>query len=56
MELAFEFIKHKGGLTTETNYPYRAADATCNAAKVCISCTYFSGIHISNALWMHLHS
>ncbi|KAM2557864.1 hypothetical protein TB2_014936 [Malus domestica] len=33
MELAMEFIKQKGGLTTETNYPYRAADSTCNVAK-----------------------
>ncbi|KAL6182541.1 PREDICTED: vignain [Fragaria vesca subsp. vesca] len=33
MELAFEFIKQRGGLTTETNYPYKATDSKCNAAK-----------------------
>ncbi|KAM1981741.1 hypothetical protein ACFX15_038194 [Malus domestica] len=33
MELAMEFIKQKGGLTAETNYPYGAADSTCNVAK-----------------------
>ncbi|XP_050377825.1 vignain [Argentina anserina] len=33
MEVAFEIIKQKGGLTTETNYPYRATDSNCNSAK-----------------------
>ncbi|PQQ21770.1 vignain-like [Prunus yedoensis var. nudiflora] len=33
MELAFQFIKQNGGLTTETNYPYRAEDSKCNVAK-----------------------
>lgn len=47
MELAFEFIKQNGGLTTETNYPYRAENSKCNVAKVYILCTYFSGIDIS---------
>uniref|UniRef100_A0A803P8Q9 Vignain n=1 Tax=Cannabis sativa TaxID=3483 RepID=A0A803P8Q9_CANSA len=33
MEYAFEFIKKRGGLTTETHYPYKAEDGTCDAAK-----------------------
>ncbi|GAV62544.1 Peptidase_C1 domain-containing protein/Inhibitor_I29 domain-containing protein, partial [Cephalotus follicularis] len=33
MEIAFEFIKEKGGLTTETNYPYQAEDGSCDASK-----------------------
>lgn len=34
MEYAFEFIKQKGGITTENNYPYKAEDGTCDASKV----------------------
>lgn len=34
MEYAFEFIKQKGGITTETNYPYKAEDGTCDSRKV----------------------
>ncbi|GMH23438.1 hypothetical protein Nepgr_025281 [Nepenthes gracilis] len=34
MELAFEFIKEKGGLTTEDNYPYKAEDGTCDDKKL----------------------
>jgi len=34
MELAFEFIKKKGGITTEQNYPYKATDGKCDASKV----------------------
>ena len=37
-EYAFEFIKRKGGINTETNYPYKAADGTCDASMVYISC------------------
>ncbi|XP_060967233.1 vignain isoform X3 [Cannabis sativa] len=33
MEYAFEFIKKRGGLTTETHYPYKAEDGTCDATK-----------------------
>lgn len=33
MELAFEFIKKNGGITTEQNYPYEAEDMSCNANK-----------------------
>ncbi|KAK7291578.1 hypothetical protein RIF29_06839 [Crotalaria pallida] len=33
MEYAFEFIKQNGGITTETNYPYKAADGTCDTSK-----------------------
>ncbi|KAK7350672.1 hypothetical protein VNO77_09534 [Canavalia gladiata] len=34
MEYAFEFIKQKGGITTERNYPYAAKEGTCDASKV----------------------
>ncbi|KAL3835275.1 hypothetical protein ACJIZ3_010011 [Penstemon smallii] len=33
MDLAFDFIKKKGGLTTEENYPYKAEDGKCDAKK-----------------------
>ncbi|KAJ4846843.1 hypothetical protein Tsubulata_030512 [Turnera subulata] len=33
MEIAFEFIKEKGGLTTEDYYPYQAEDGSCDTAK-----------------------
>ncbi|XP_059442479.1 vignain [Corylus avellana] len=33
MEYAFEFIKQKGGINIETNYPYKATDGTCDASK-----------------------
>lgn len=35
MDLAFEFIKEKGGLTSEIVYPYQASDETCDKNKVC---------------------
>jgi KDEL-tailed cysteine endopeptidase len=41
-EYAFEFIKRKGGIARETNYPYEAADGTCDASMVYILCfTHF---------------
>ncbi|KAG5230254.1 vignain [Salix suchowensis] len=33
MDYAFEFIKKKGGITSESNYPYRAQDGQCDAKK-----------------------
>ncbi|KAF0895301.1 hypothetical protein E2562_008611 [Oryza meyeriana var. granulata] len=33
MDYAFEFIKKDGGITTESNYPYRAEQGRCNRAK-----------------------
>ncbi|KAJ8566016.1 hypothetical protein K7X08_008592 [Anisodus acutangulus] len=33
MDLAFDFIKKKRGITTEDNYPYRAEDGKCNIQK-----------------------
>ncbi|KAK1373134.1 hypothetical protein POM88_029327 [Heracleum sosnowskyi] len=32
MDTAFDFIKNKGGLTTEANYPYRAEDGNCDVS------------------------
>lgn len=34
MDLAFEFVTKKGGITTEANYPYQANDGTCDVSKV----------------------
>ncbi|WCJ36178.1 Cysteine proteinases superfamily protein [Euphorbia peplus] len=33
MDNAFDFIKKRGGLTAEANYPYEAEDGTCNVSK-----------------------
>ncbi|KAL6650396.1 hypothetical protein ACP70R_009321 [Stipagrostis hirtigluma subsp. patula] len=33
MDNAFQFIIDNGGLTTESNYPYKASDGTCNTNK-----------------------
>jgi cathepsin L len=33
MEDAFEFIAKKGGIASETNYPYKEADKSCNIKK-----------------------
>ncbi|XP_010522111.1 PREDICTED: ervatamin-B [Tarenaya hassleriana] len=33
METAFAFIKSNGGITTESNYPYKARDNTCDKSK-----------------------
>ncbi|KAL3644471.1 hypothetical protein CASFOL_009651 [Castilleja foliolosa] len=33
MESAYEFITKQGGLATETKYPYRARDMTCDSIK-----------------------
>ncbi|XP_059304051.1 vignain [Lycium ferocissimum] len=33
MDMAFEFIKKKGGINTEKNYPYMAEDGKCDIQK-----------------------
>ncbi|GMJ13710.1 cysteine endopeptidase 1 [Hibiscus trionum] len=33
MDIAFDFIKKKGGITTEAYYPYKADDGTCDVSK-----------------------
>ncbi|KAK9090265.1 hypothetical protein Sjap_023442 [Stephania japonica] len=33
MELAFEYIKQNGGITTEQDYPYKAEDGSCDTKK-----------------------
>jgi hypothetical protein len=33
-----QWIKRKRGIATETNYPYEAADGTCDASMVYILC------------------
>jgi len=32
MDYGFEYIEHNSGITTETNYPYKARDGTCDGA------------------------
>ncbi|XP_027123852.1 vignain-like [Coffea arabica] len=34
MDLAFQFIKKQGGITSEQNYPYKAADGRCDTRKL----------------------
>lgn len=34
MDIAFDFIKKKEGITTEDKYPYKAEDGTCDVSKV----------------------
>ena len=34
MDSAFEFIKKNGGITTEKDYPYLAAEQKCDVTKV----------------------
>lgn len=34
MDAAFDFIKNKGGLTTEAKYPYRAEAGNCDVSMV----------------------
>lgn len=34
MDYAFEFIKKRGGITTEAKYPYKAEDDKCDIQKV----------------------
>ncbi|KAH7549788.1 hypothetical protein JRO89_XS13G0082700 [Xanthoceras sorbifolium] len=34
MDLAFDFINKKRGITTEANYPYQANNGTCDASKL----------------------
>lgn len=34
MDMAFEFIKKKGGINTEENYPYMAEGGECDIQKV----------------------
>lgn len=43
MDDAFKFIIKNGGLTTEANYPYTAADGTCNAKKASNHATSIKG-------------
>ncbi|XP_073107501.1 senescence-specific cysteine protease SAG39-like [Elaeis guineensis] len=43
MDDAFQFIIDNGGLTTESNYPYKASDGTCNANKASSSAATISG-------------
>ncbi|XP_077251180.1 senescence-specific cysteine protease SAG39-like [Tasmannia lanceolata] len=43
MDLAFQFIKKNGGLTTESNYPYQGIDGPCNTAKLKNHATTITG-------------
>lgn len=43
MDTAFEHIMATGGLTTESNYPYKGEDATCNSKKTNPKATSITG-------------
>ncbi|KAF9588136.1 hypothetical protein IFM89_007612 [Coptis chinensis] len=43
MEAAFEFIKEKGGITTESNYPYLGKDGKCNTINSATKAATISG-------------
>ncbi|KAK9132072.1 hypothetical protein Scep_011600 [Stephania cephalantha] len=43
MDDAFKFIISNKGLNTETNYPYKAADATCNAKEASTHAVQITG-------------
>lgn len=43
LDTAFEFIVKNKGLTTETNYPYEAADGVCNKKKSAVSAAKITG-------------
>ncbi|KFK31512.1 hypothetical protein AALP_AA6G122300 [Arabis alpina] len=43
MDTAFEHIIATGGLTTESNYPYKGEDGTCNSKKTNPKATSISG-------------
>lgn len=43
MDTAFEHIMATGGLTTESNYPYKGEDATCNIKSTKPTATSITG-------------
>ncbi|KAK9153000.1 hypothetical protein Sjap_000480 [Stephania japonica] len=43
MDDAFKFIMSNKGLNTETNYPYKAADTTCNAKEASTHAAQITG-------------
>ncbi|CAL9241706.1 unnamed protein product [Arabidopsis halleri] len=43
MDTVFEYIKATGGLTTESNYPYKGENATCNSKKTNPKATSITG-------------
>ncbi|OVA13276.1 Peptidase C1A [Macleaya cordata] len=43
MDDAFEFIQQNRGLTSETNYPYKGVDGTCNTKKASTHATTING-------------
>ncbi|KAL1225369.1 Senescence-specific cysteine protease SAG12 [Cardamine amara subsp. amara] len=43
MDTAFEYIMGNGGITTESNYPYKGEDATCNSMKTNLKATSITG-------------
>ncbi|XP_077249578.1 senescence-specific cysteine protease SAG39-like [Tasmannia lanceolata] len=43
MDDAFKFIQHNKGLTTETSYPYKGVDGTCNTKKAATHAAKING-------------